>query len=213
MCETEEEVFLPAVSEQHEDAEEEEEEEFVDAVDAEMRAAALKEEGNVKFRSGDFEAAYAAYSSAIDVDGGGDTEVRSAALCNRAACAVKLGKPRAEIIADCTAAIELRPDYIKAYIRRSQAYEAEDKLDDAIADLEKANEIEASPQRTKELDKLKQKRTQRDEKLKEEALGKLKDLGNTFLGNFGLSLDNFQFQQSENGSYNISYNNDAPSSQ
>lgn len=212
MCETEEEVFLPAVSEQHGDDDDDEEEEFVDAIDAEMRAAALKEEGNVKFRSGDFEAAYAAYSSVLDVDGG-DTEVRSAALCNRAACAVKLDKPRAEIIADCTAAIELRPDYIKAYIRRSQAYEAEDKLDDAIADLEKANELEPSPHRTKELDKLKQKRTERDEKLKEEALDKLKDLGNSLLGNFGLSLDNFQFQQSENGSYNISYNNNPASSQ
>ena len=32
-------------------------------------------------------------------------------------------------------------------------------------------------------------------KLKDEALGKLKDLGNSILGNFGMSLDNFKMTQ------------------
>lgn len=36
--------------------------------------------------------------------------------------------------------------------------------------------------------------------------GKLKDLGNMFLGNFGLSVDNFKATKDESsGSYNISY--------
>jgi len=36
--------------------------------------------------------------------------------------------------------------------------------------------------------------------------GKLKDLGNMFLGNFGMSLDNFKATKDEStGSYNISY--------
>lgn len=40
--------------------------------------------------------------------------------------------------------------------------------------------------------------------MKAEALGKLKELGNAFLGNFGMSLDNFKMEQDKNtGSWNI----------
>jgi len=40
--------------------------------------------------------------------------------------------------------------------------------------------------------------------------GKLKDLGNMFLGNFGLSVNNFKATKDEStGSYNISYDPNA----
>jgi hypothetical protein len=34
-------------------------------------------------------------------------------------------------------------------------------------------------------------------------MGKLKDLGNMLLGNFGMSLDNFEMKQGEDGSYSV----------
>lgn len=45
-------------------------------------------------------------------------------------------------IQDCTRAIELDPDYLKAYIRRSKLFERNDKLDEALEDLKKILEID-----------------------------------------------------------------------
>lgn len=45
-------------------------------------------------------------------------------------------------IQDCTRAIELDPDYLKAYLRRSKLYERTDKLDEALEDIKKVLEID-----------------------------------------------------------------------
>ena len=45
------------------------------------------------------------------------------------------------------------------------------------------------------------------EKKKNEALGSLKNLGNMFLGKFGLSTDNFKLNKNEEGGYNIQFQN------
>ena len=44
------------------------------------------------------------------------------------------------------------------------------------------------------------------EEMKEEMMGKLKDLGNTLLGKFGMSLDNFKTEKDPStGSYSIKF--------
>ena len=44
------------------------------------------------------------------------------------------------------------------------------------------------------------------EELKEQMMGQLKELGNSLLGKFGMSLDNFKAEKDPNtGSYNISF--------
>jgi len=41
--------------------------------------------------------------------------------------------------------------------------------------------------------------------MKDEVVGGLKSLGNMFLGNFGMSVDNFKMEQNADGTYNMAY--------
>ena len=56
---------------------------------------------------------------------------RSVFFANRAACYLHQ-KEYESVIEDCTLSIEQAPDYVKAYIRRAQAYEALDDLETAL---------------------------------------------------------------------------------
>lgn len=47
-----------------------------------------------------------------------------------------------EAIEDCTKAVELNPNYVKAYIRRAKLYEENDKLDEALEDYKKILELD-----------------------------------------------------------------------
>ncbi|KAJ8605370.1 hypothetical protein CTAYLR_002372 [Chrysophaeum taylorii] len=177
-------------------------EEFVDAHDPDAHARDGKEEGNAYFRSGAYEEAATAYTAALEV--AESSELRAALFANRAASYGKLEK-RENVVADCTAALELDPAYVKALVRRAHAYEADEKLEEAIADLKKADELAPSPPRRRHILDLEKRRETRDQQLRDEALGKLKDLGNSVLGHFGMSLDSFAMEQTEGGGYNISY--------
>lgn len=44
-----------------------------------------------------------------------------------------------------------------------------------------------------------------NEKRKDEVLSGLKNIGNSILGYFGMSLDNFQLTQNEGGTYNVQF--------
>ena len=126
---------------------------------------------------------------------------------NRAACSLHLNRPE-ECVEDCTIAIMLNPKYVKAYLRRASAHEALEQTEDALKDAKVALEIDPrNAAARRDVARLQKIEDERLEKLKEETLGKLKDLGNSILGNFGLSLDNFNaVQDPSTGSYSISFN-------
>lgn len=95
--------------------------------------------------------------------------------------------------------------------RRAALYEEADKLDECMADYSKMVELEPSNIEARtNVARLQPIINERNEKLKDEMMGKLKDLGNMILKPFGLSTSNFQMQQDPNtGSYSVNFSQNA----
>ncbi|XP_032995684.1 tetratricopeptide repeat protein 1 [Lacerta agilis] len=166
----------------------------------------LKEEGNEQFKKGEYKEAEDAYARALLVCPACCNTDRSILYSNRAAARMKQDK-REIAISDCSKALELNPNYIKALLRRAELYEKTEKLDEALEDYKNLLEKDPSIHQAREACmRLPRQIEERNEKLKEEMLGKLKDLGNLVLRPFGLSTENFQVKQdSSTGSYSINF--------
>jgi len=86
--------------------------------------------------------------------------------------------------------------YVKALLRRSQALEKLDKVEEALIDLKAVQQIDSQWVGIgSNIARLQAVHDKKMEELKDEALGKLKDLGNSILGNFGMSMNDFNFKQ------------------
>lgn len=94
------------------------------------------------------------------------------------------------------------------FIRRAALYEETDKLDDSLADYNKVLELDPGNHDSRAAQvRLPPLINERNEKMKEEMLGKLKDLGNLVLRPFGLSTNNFELKQDPaTGSYSVNFN-------
>lgn len=101
--------------------------------------------------------------------------------------------------------------YSQALIRRAEAYEKLDKLEEALRDYDAVLKIDPTIRPAVAAHaRIKTVVDERQEKMKAEMLDKLKGFGNTILGKFGLSTDNFQMvQDPSTGSYNINFNQNA----
>eukprot|EP01147_Barroeca_monosierra_P002063 gene2063-5122_t len=151
----------------------------------------------------DFEGAVELYTRAIDNCPVDRNEV-AAFYNNRAACYFHLENFNA-CVDDCSKAISLDPPYVKACLRRAQAQEKLEKLEDALKDYEEVLKHDRSNKTARDAAyRLPSQIKEQQEKMKEEMfsnfcipksmVAKLKDLGNMCLKPFGLSTDNFQMQ-------------------
>ncbi|KAL3629752.1 hypothetical protein CASFOL_026974 [Castilleja foliolosa] len=193
---------------------EEERQERTETIKAETNEKALaqandaKLEGNSLFKAGQFEEALSKYEIAIQVapDDPSSNEIRSICHGNRAACFSKLGKHE-ETIKECTKALELNSSYMKALLRRAEAHENLEQYEESISDMTKILELDPSnDQARRSIIRLKPLADEKREKMKEEMIGKLKDMGNSILGRFGMSVDNFKAIKDPNtGSYSVSF--------
>ncbi|XP_072041709.1 uncharacterized protein [Amphiura filiformis] len=166
-----------------------------------------KKSGNEIFKTGEFLDAVYAYTQALEICPLSFKKDRSIMFANRAACHVRL-EHHDDAIQDCTKALYLNPVYLKVYLRRAQVYELTDKLDESLTDFQKVLELDPGNYEARAAClRLPDQIKERNEKLKEEMMGKLKDLGNLVLRPFGLSTENFQMQQDPNsGGYSINFN-------
>ncbi|KAF2901757.1 hypothetical protein ILUMI_04435 [Ignelater luminosus] len=170
------------------------------------KALELKSQGNSAHKSGNYLESIENYTEALRLCPLEDLSDRSILYCNRAASKLSLDYKKTAI-EDCSKAIELNPSYVRAYLRRAKLYEETDKLDESLEDYKKVLEFDpGNPDALKATTRLPPLITERNEKLKTEMFGKLKDIGNMFLKPFGLSTDNFQLNQDPNsGGYSINF--------
>jgi tetratricopeptide (TPR) repeat protein len=172
------------------------------------KAKAAKGRGNDHYKSGDYDQAIEAYTEAIaacPTSEGYQTDM-SMYYSNRAAV-LYMHERWQGVVDDCTCAVENNKQNLKAYLRRGKAYEKLEDTEKALGDMKAVLALE--PQHTEALAasaRLEIEEKKRLEKMKDEMMGKLKDLGNGILGKFGMSLDNFKaVQDPATGSYNVNF--------
>lgn len=93
-----------------------------------------KDEGNEAFNGGNYEEAFNIYTSALEVDPGNNL-ANSKLYFNRATVCSKLNKLN-QTVEDCTTAISLNEDYLKAYMRRAKTYMDLEMYEEAVRDYE-----------------------------------------------------------------------------
>ncbi|XP_044754924.1 tetratricopeptide repeat protein 1 [Coccinella septempunctata] len=172
-----------------------------------LKSTELKRQGNEEYKNEKYLESIVTYTEALKICPTKYNSERSILYGNRAASKINVGRKKSAI-EDCTKSIELNDRYLRAYLRRAKLYEEEDKLDESLEDFKKVVEIDPGcKDALNALQRLPPKIQERNEKLKEEMLGKLKDLGNMILKPFGLSTNNFKLEQNpETGSYSVSMN-------
>ncbi|KAF7458938.1 tetratricopeptide repeat-containing protein [Cryptosporidium felis] len=169
----------------------------------------IKQEANELFASGNFQEALQRYTQGILNCPQEENRLLSILYSNRAACHIMLENMDAALV-DSNDAIEYDETYTKAYLRRFTVLEKKEKWHDALRDVNRALELDENLKNDSNIMKRRQvverNSTEQFNREKEEMVGKLKDLGNMFLGKVGLSLDNFQVEQNpQTGSYNIQF--------
>ncbi|KAJ1924762.1 hypothetical protein IWQ60_004992 [Tieghemiomyces parasiticus] len=156
-------------------------------------ARRIKELGNNHFRAADFDAALNEYEEALRVCPSAELMDLAVLYSNLAACYLKLEKWK-DAIECATQSLESQPDFPKALYRRASANLALGTMHSLLeAQSDTSPAVKADCERR--LRELPARIDKTHEEEKDKMLGQLKDLGNSLLGKFGMSLDNFQTQR------------------
>ncbi|WOH12108.1 hypothetical protein DCAR_0831607 [Daucus carota subsp. sativus] len=100
------------------------------------RAHELKEEGNKKFQAKEYVSALEQYDNALKLIPKTHPD-RAVFHSNRAACLMQMKPIDYEtVIAECTMALQVQPQFVRALLRRARAYEAIGKYEMALQDVQ-----------------------------------------------------------------------------
>ena len=129
-------------------------------------------------------------------------------LCNKGICFNKLNEfdKALESFKD---ALKYNKDYSKALCNKMLLLKKKEDYLEAYEDFKRLKTLDYNLwENYRNLEgELSYKAEIQKKKMTDEMLGKLKDMGNTILGKFGLSLNNFQMTPNGQGGYSIQYNN------
>ncbi|KAK7694861.1 hypothetical protein QCA50_002049 [Cerrena zonata] len=137
-------------------------------------------------------------------------KARAILNANIGACFVKLDDHKSAVTA-CTEALADDPNYVKALQRRASSNEKLNtwsSLTSAQEDYTKLLELLPSSQKSevnRSLSQLKPRVAAAQKQETDEMIDKLKGVGNSILGNFGLSTDNFKFEPNGQGGYSMNF--------
>ncbi|KAK9057939.1 hypothetical protein SSX86_022778 [Deinandra increscens subsp. villosa] len=100
------------------------------------RAHELKEEGNKRFQARDFVGALEQYENALKLTPKTHPD-RAIYHSNRAACLMQM-KPidYKMVVSECSMALQVQPGYVRALLRRARAFEAVEKYEMAMLDVQ-----------------------------------------------------------------------------
>ncbi|KAN0100786.1 hypothetical protein V8E55_000770 [Tylopilus felleus] len=154
----------------------------------------------------------ASMSDGVDVLDAECAKVRAVLHANIAACLLKLEDHKGVVDA-CSQALSDDPHYVKALQRRAASNEkigTWSSLTSAQEDYKLLLELfppgsAELTQTRKVLQSLEPRTRAAQEKETAEMMDNLKGLGNTILGRFGFSTDNFQFQPNGQGGYSMNF--------
>ncbi|KAN0125130.1 TPR-like protein [Russula decolorans] len=154
-------------------------------------------------------------SDCVNVDSPLEREcvkVRSVLHANIAACHLKLGEIE-DAVKACTEALQDDPSYVRALQRRAQCNEkigswsalssAKEDYTKLVTLLPPSSDQVAEAKRSLRLLEPRIEEAQKREM--GEMVDKMKGLGNSILGRFGLSTDNFKFEPNGQGGYSLNF--------
>ena len=134
-----------------------------------------------------------------------------AQLHANAAVALRKLLRHTESIEQCDFAIELVPNYTKAYLRRADSHESLGSARKAMADYKKCTELEPNLiEAIAGQARVGPAAAEEEKRQLEELKGAFSGIANKFLGLFNLSTDNFQMvQDPQSGGYSVNFNPNA----